>query len=401
MEAKHQTQTNVNVQCPVCSATGLEEVLELRQLPVLANVLWDSREQALAAPRGDVCLIFCERCGHVFNQAFDPGKIQYNVQYENSLHFSPRFQQHAIWLAHHLVDEYSLHGKTIVEIGSGKGDFLRLLCEYGGNVGTGFDPSYEPNAEEAHPFMSFIRDVYSEQYADYQADLICSRHTLEHMENPTGFVQSLRSTIGNHKRSVVFIEVPNFGYILRDTAIWDIIYEHYSYFSPHSLSNLFSFHGFNILTLADAYDGQFLYIEAIPRDVTRSAPNAPYALPLETLIQQVKQFEKRSQEKLQQWRQIIDSLRSGGKRTVLWGAGSKGISMLNMLHVQDEIGYIVDINPRKRNRFVTGAGQQIVAPEFLLEYRPDTIIIMNPIYQQEIQQMVDEMGLQVEFMAAS
>lgn len=393
-------QTNTLAQCPICRSGDLQGVINLPQIPVLCNVIWDQRADALTAPRADVNLVFCPTCGHVFNQAFDPARMEYDVQYENSLHFSPRFQRFATWLAHHLVDQYDLHGKSIVEIGSGKGDFLRMLCEYGGNVGTGFDPSYEPSPDEKHPAMSFVRDVYTERYADYQADLILSRHVLEHIYQPYGFMESLRRTIGDRKRTLVYFEVPNFNYILRDTAIWDLIYEHYSYFSPHSLADLFTRTGFIALNLAEGFEGQFLYIEAMPRDATRPAPNAAHATPVKDLARQVNGFARRSREKVSRWQEQIAGLRSNGKKAVVWGAGSKGISFLNLLHLRDEIEYIIDINPRKRGKFVTGTGQQIVPPDFLTTYRPDTVIIMNPIYRQEIQSTLAQMGLQPEIMLA-
>lgn len=373
----------------------------LRQIPVLANVLWESRDEALSAPRGDVQLVFCHTCGHVFNQHFDSARMDYNVRYENSLHFSPRFQAYASALAQRLINTYDLRGKTIIEIGSGKGEFLQMLCEIGGNVGTGFDPSYEPDGSEKRGSMSLIKDVYSERYADRRADLILSRHVLEHIFKPGAFMQSLRKTIGANKRTVVFFEVPNLGYILRDTAIWDVIYEHYSYYSAHSLANLFTRFGFNVLDVSDAYEGQFLCIEAIPRDLEHVSPNAPYAIPLSTLQKQVRSFGEKSQKKLEQWRETLDQMYQQNKRIVIWGAGSKGISFLNMLNVRDEIEYVIDINPRKRNMHVTGSGQKIVSPAFLKEYHPDTVIIMNPIYRQEISSTLSEMGLEAEILFAS
>src|SRR5512138_2847282 len=129
---QNQNQTGDTRPCPICQSTRVRAILEIPQIPVLCNVLYDNRTDALAAARGDVQLTFCETCGHLYNREVDRTWIDYNVQYENSLHFSPLFQKYATWLAHYLVDQYNLRGKNIVEIGSGKGDFLRLLCEYGG-----------------------------------------------------------------------------------------------------------------------------------------------------------------------------------------------------------------------------------------------------------------------------
>lgn len=50
--------------------------------------------------------------------------------------------------------------------------------------------------------------------------------------------------------------------------------------------------------------------------------------------------------------------------------------------------------------FITGTGQQIVAPTFLQRYRPAVIIVMNPIYVPEIQQMIHALGVNAELVGA-
>jgi len=57
---------------------------------------------------------------------------------------------------------------------------------------------------------------------------------------------------------------------------------------------------------------------------------------------------------------------------------------------------MVDINPRKQGMYVAGSGQEIVRPEFLHEYRPDTVIVMNPIYSGEIGEMIGGLGVSAE-----
>jgi hypothetical protein len=73
---------------------------------------------------------------------------------------------------------------------------------------------------------------------------------------------------------------------------------------------------------------------------------------------------------------------------------------MSMLQCQDRLQYVVDINPRKQGRYLAGGGQQIVAPEFLRDYRPDVVIIMNPIYIGEIRQIMQSLGLHAELIPA-
>ena len=60
----------------------------------------------------------------------------------------------------------------------------------------------------------------------------------------------------------------------------------------------------------------------------------------------------------------------------------------------------MDINPRKQGMCLAGTGQQIVPPEFLREVRPDVIVVMNPIYEDEIREIAQRLGLTSEFMVA-
>ena len=60
----------------------------------------------------------------------------------------------------------------------------------------------------------------------------------------------------------IFFEVPNGLFTLRDKGVWDLIYEHISYFTPASLARAFALSGFEVLDLQEAYDGQYLCLEA-------------------------------------------------------------------------------------------------------------------------------------------
>ena len=113
--------------------------------------------------------------------------------------------------------------------------------------------------------LQIVRDLYSEAYGHLACDLFCCRQTLEHIPEPTVFLNSMRRALGStHDRTVVFFEVPNELYTLRHKGIWDIIYEHVSYFWSAPLARLFSESGFAVRTVRETYGHQFLCIEATP-----------------------------------------------------------------------------------------------------------------------------------------
>ncbi|MEL6905856.1 MAG: SAM-dependent methyltransferase, partial [Planctomycetota bacterium] len=79
---------------------------------------------------------------------------------------------------------------------------------------------------------------------------------------------------------------------------------------------------------------------------------------------------------------------------VLWGSGSKAVSYLTTLGITDDVTAVVDINPHKWGKFLAGTGHEIVAPDALKDIRPAHVLIMNPIYVDEIGRDIREMGLE-------
>ena len=52
---------------------------------------------------------------------------------------SPTFNAFHERLARDLIARFDLHGKRVVELGCGQGEFVTMLAEFGGNEGYGFD----------------------------------------------------------------------------------------------------------------------------------------------------------------------------------------------------------------------------------------------------------------------
>jgi SAM-dependent methyltransferase len=388
--------------CTACGAASIRSFVHIANVPIHCNLLWPTREAALGSPRGAITLAFCETCGHVFNRAFDPALMEYTQAYENSLHFSPRFQQYADALAVRLVERYGIRNKDVIDVGCGKGDFLAMVCEHGNNRGFGFDPSYVPEnmAPEKAARMSIVQDFYSSKYAGTKADLITCRHVLEHIRQPREFVRNVRETVGDRMNTIVFFEVPNVMYTLKDLGIWDLIYEHCSYFSVPSLREVFRACGFTVKELHELYEGQFLGIDTVA--APGAAPGRDPATPADVRVVDgfVQTFSHEYAAKVKHWKERLTEWNSAKKKVAVWGGGSKGVTFLNVLQPGETVGCMVDINPRKQGMFVSGTGQAVVGPEHLRTYKPDVVIIMNPVYREEISLQLAGLGVTAEVLFA-
>lgn len=386
--------------CPSCGAPRMLVFYEVKNAPVHSCLVMSTQQEAMKIPRGDIALGFCKQCGFISNLAFDPTLSSYSTVYEDRQCFSPTFDGFARDLAARLIEKYDLYDKDIVEIGCGKGDFLMLICELGCNRGVGIDPASpkEMIHGKAAERVTFVQDYYSERHASYPGDLVCCRHTLEHIYNVSGFMKTVRRTIGDRLNTIVFFEVPDVTRILREPAFWDIYYEHCSYFSPGSLARLFRLHSFELMDLSRDFDDQYLLIEAKPVSKPSYKVHELEEGP-EQMAEDVQYFTTHYRERLCYWKEDFEKIRAKKKRAVLWGAGSKCVAFMTMLSIEDEIDYVVDINPYLHGKFILGFGKKIVPPEFLKEYKPDVTIVMNPIYCDEIQQMIDDMGVITEIVS--
>jgi SAM-dependent methyltransferase len=374
--------------CWVCGSEDLSVFFEVRDLPVHCNVLWPSAAQARGAPRGDIRLAVCRSCGMIGNVAFTDTAVQYDAAYENSLHFSKEFDRYATALADDLVDRHDLRGKTVLEIGCGKGDFLRLLCAGGRCHGIGVDASYMPTAETTAPHLEFIRAAFNASEPAVPADMVVCRHVLEHIPESRAFAQEISRAARRRDGCVVFIEVPNVLYTLRDLGIWDVIYEHCLYFSELPLARLFAGTKLDVRSVRPAFGDQYLCLEARSNGAAHPVSGDPASV-----IALTEPFAMHYDRKVRYWIERLGQWRAAGERVAVWGSGSKGVTFLNTVARETGVDFVVDINPRKQGRFVAGTGSRIVPPEALRDAPPDHVLLMNERYQGEVRNLLAGLGV--------
>ncbi len=232
-------------------------------MPVLCNFLFESAHEARAVQKGDIDLVFCQHCSHLYNREFNPDLIEYHQGYENSLHYSNTYQAYALQQAERLLNTYALSGHGVIDIGCGKGEFLQLFLQMGNCTVPGFEPTAKPVAASDNSTVNIIPDVFSKDYFDIPGKCYISRHVLEHLSDPVEFLTTIRSAITNND-TLLFLEIPDGSYIIEQCSIWDIIYEHYSYFSPRSLAYILQRAGFRPAETRSEFAGQYLSVDASP-----------------------------------------------------------------------------------------------------------------------------------------
>ena len=377
--------------CPLCHSEQSHLFLKQANVPVHQNLLLDTYEEARSITRDDLFMTICEDCGFVFNSAFNPDTLMYGEHYDNQQDNSVHFKNHLDSIVKDLLDATDLNNCHIVEIGCGKGNFLkRLINEDNGNTGSGFDPSYTGSETQLDGRVNFYSKYYDETCTDIQADVIICRHVIEHVQEPVDMLRQIRKAVSGQKNVRIFFETPCVEWILENNVIWDFFYEHCSLFSRSTLAHAFNLAGFKLENIKHVFNGQYLWACAKPVDV----PDAPPPMD-NTTTKIALEFSQNYFTLFDKWKEKVRHLARTGNLAI-WGAAAKGTTFLNLVDPDQEfISHVIDLNNNKHGRFTAGTGHQIIDYKTLHGLDVRNIILMNPNYKQENQTLLDRERLKI------
>ncbi|WP_448526566.1 methyltransferase domain-containing protein [Parathermosynechococcus lividus] len=379
--------------CPICESSRVKPFLRRPLAPVHQNLVIASQEAARTVARGELDLVVCEGCGFVFNQAFDLSYLSYGECYDNTQSCSAYFESYLDGLVRDMVERQGVQNCTIVEVGCGKGHFLRKIVNYPGanNVGYGFDPSYVGPLTDSDHRLQFRTCYYDQSCTDIAADVVVCRHVIEHVPEPMELLRSVRSALISSPKARVFFETPCVEWIFRNRVIWDFFYEHCSLFTAQSLSFAFCRAGFAIERVEHIFGGQYLWLEARIDSEQRAIK-----LNNTQTLQMAIAYAAHEKLQIKAWISKINDLNQHGK-VALWGAGAKGATFANLIDPKCIlIDCVVDLNPNKQGHYLPGTGHLIVSPHELMQRRVEHVLVMNPNYLQEIKQLCQQHGYAIK-----
>lgn len=273
----------------------------------------------------------------------------------------------------HLIETYNLNGKKIFEIGAGKGGFLKTLCEMDQYHVTASGIENNPefvriakeiervdvfegylSNEEMHipgaPFDAFVSFAYPARLTDPNTVLRCMYNNLT--EEGIGLVQ-----------------VPSLEHLLETGGFFDITKDHIAYYSQETLEYLLQSNGYEILELG--YVAK-IYIYAIVRKRKKI---------------DLAQYWKDIDEKIIQVQSYVKKIKREGKSLAVWCAGHFAFTVLSLSNIGEDVEYIIDNASFKQGRYSPATHVPIYAPDHFQKEPVDNIMILGPIYIDEI---VDE-----------
>ena len=221
--------------CPICRVADAELLWHRDRSPLLQFL--PVGQQPTDAEFGELFIVQCAACGHVYNRAFDESALT-KIYTSDNLSNVPvtsgmraRLEQTAAWIGRDLFKD-----QTVVEVGGGSGDMARIVARDAREVFV-----HEPcrgirQSAFRERNVVLIPEMFSAPTQPGAADLVICRHVLEHTTDPQRMLEEIASVLTPQGR--VYIEVPNFEFIDRHAAVFDFHAAHVQYFAPERLGTL-------------------------------------------------------------------------------------------------------------------------------------------------------------------
>ena len=252
--------------CRVCAQEiAGAPLLEYHNMPKSAQ-FFPAPSEADTERGVDLRLFVCPYCGMM---QLDGEPVPYYREVIRATRVSPEMRAFRVRQFREWIERYQLHGKRIIEIGCGGGEFLSMMEEAGADA-EGIEFSEElvrqARAEGLRVHRQFLEEGAEEiSGAPYDAFYILS--FLEHNPNPCAYLRRIAQNLTED--AVGIVEVPDVDMILREHLYSEFIQDHLLYFTEDTLRRTLEHCGFEVLACTSIWHGYVLSAEVR----RRRAPN--------------------------------------------------------------------------------------------------------------------------------
>lgn len=215
-----------------------------------------------------------------------------------------------------------------------------------------------------------------------RADLVIGNNVFAHVPDINDFTAGLKAIL--KPQGTITLEFPHLMRLVEHTQCDTVYHEHFSYLSLHTTAALFAHAGLRVFDVEElSTHGGSLRVYGCHEDDSRP-PAAAVARVLAAEqraglreLATYRGFQRRADTLKDDLLAFLIDQKRQGKTVAGYGAAAKGNTLLNYAGVKpDLLPFISDAAPSKQGRFTPGGHIPIVAPEVLLQRRPDTVLIL-------------------------
>lgn len=351
--------------CFLCGKGGqFFELMKLKNMPSSAQNLPD--EKTLSLDKGEnLTLVQCKRCG-LIQFACKPVSYYKNVIRAGGSTSTMRELRRKQY--QELIETYDLNNKKILEVGSGRGEFLQFLNEFDVKAyGIENDDKLIEYAQKKglNVFKGFA-DGNLGILSEGPFDAFLSFNFLEHQPNPNEMLSDIYDNLTDDGCGI--ITVPSFEYILENDGYYELIKDHLVYYTFETLELLLNNNGFVCVKK-----------EIINRDTLSVIVKKREKCDVESLYNNTTKLNDSIQH-------IIEKYKNG--KIAIWGASHQGFTLAATSKLGNKIEYIIDSSDFKQGKYSPASHIKIVSPDYWISNPTEAIIIIAPGYTDEIYKII-------------
>ena len=361
------------IKCRICDNLSFNKLLKYNLAPRNIQRLL-TKEELVNDKRVSFNLVQCDKCGLV---QIDDTSVVSESYYENyfmTTAFSKCLKKYEKELCNKFVSKFNLKGKRLFEIGSGEGQFLSLFKKQNIEV-IGIEPSEAFLKVARDKGLNMLKEYFDENTSleKESYDAFVSRQVFEHLNEPNKVLRGVKKVL--KEGGVGMIEVPSFEKSIINKRYYDVFLDHPCYYTKKTLLYLLNKNGFEVIDIFSSFNGE--YMVAFFRKES--------SFSLEKFIKDFKEYKSDFTKELKK-------ITSKSRKVIMFGAGGKGIALLNLCGVSDsQIKYIIDSDKFKQGKYTLGTHHFINNPEILFKDTDvDAIIISAMAYYNEIKKQLRE-----------
>lgn len=383
--------------CRSCGSTALHTFLDLGVTP-LADRLVKPDAVNEAEPTFPLKVAFCADCGMVqITETVDP-EVLFADHYPYYSSFSPALLAHSAANVAGIMARLADAGRPlsadslVIELASNDGYLLKNYVEHGVPV-LGIDPADGP-AEAANTIgvpttCAFFTREFAEQLRaeGKTADVVHGNNVLAHVADTNGFVAGIRAILKDDGLAV--LESPYLKPLIDHVEFDTIYHEHLLYLSVTALDKLFRRHGLYLNDIEHlSIHGGSLRMFVEPVENQKASVLDQLALEREVGMDTLAYYENfaaRVDDLKTKLLELLRGLKAEGKTIAAYGAAAKGATLINYAGLgADLLDFVVDRNVHKQGQYMPGQKIPILAPEALVEKRPDYVLMLAWNFADEI-----------------
>jgi 2-polyprenyl-3-methyl-5-hydroxy-6-metoxy-1,4-benzoquinol methylase len=296
--------------------------------------------------------------------------------------------------------------KFAFEIGSNDGLFLSEIKKITKCDVLGIDPSDEPVSIARKNNIPTIKDYFSYKTGKKilkkfnKPDLIIANNVFAHIDDMNSMVKGISNML-NYGGYFMF-EISYLLDIVKKYLVGTIIHEHLSYHSLFSLVPFLKKYNLNLIGFRYVSNVQGGAIVGVAKKSKKSI--LPYRINKMikkeikfgiTDVKGMKRFNMKFKKKINSFKNEIFSF-IGKKKIIGYGAARSAVLIIDLLKLRKKISFIIDDNPRKKNKFMPIANIPIVSFKKAYKNMSNSVLIILGWAQTErIIKFLKSLGLRL------